>query len=99
MRSTKLASSLIILALAACGGGGARPVALAEKPVPYAVPVDAGCIGPKGRPEKPQPLNQRYTAEQWAALPPGSKTAAVAAQGGARLNFEDELGAATAGCK
>jgi hypothetical protein len=90
--------ALACVPLAACGGGGARPAALAEKPMPYAVPVDAGCIGDKGRPTPPEPLNRRYTAEQWAALAPGAKAAAVAAQAGARLNYEDEDRAATAGC-
>jgi hypothetical protein len=85
--------------VASCDGGGERPAAVSEKPVAYAVPVDAGCIGPKGRPARPAPLNRRYTPEQWAALAPGAKSAAGAAQAGAHMNYEDEDAAATAGCK
>jgi hypothetical protein len=85
--------------LAACGGPGARPAAVAEKPAPYAVPVAAGCIGDKGRPSPPTPLNRRYVPGQWAALAPGSRASAVAAQAGLRLNYEDEDRAATTGCK
>jgi hypothetical protein len=89
----------LFLALSACpGSNGSRPAAIAENPVSYAVPVDAGCIGRKGRPAKVQPLNQRYTPEQWAALAPAAKVAAGSAQAGARMNFEDEDAAATVGC-
>jgi hypothetical protein len=94
----RMLAAVLLCTLAACSGDK-PPATVSEKPVPYAVPVDAGCIGDKGRPEKPQALKQRYTAEQWAALAPGAKASAVAAQGGARMNFEDEDGAATAGCK
>jgi len=106
MRSIKLVSrialtlGLLILAgiiLAGCGG----PVKTAgdEVPIPYAVPVAAGCIGKDGRPAAPAPLQGRYPAEQWARMPPGAKAQAVAAQAGKRMNFEDQLTASTAGCK
>jgi hypothetical protein len=85
-------------ALAACGGGE-RPATPSDTPTSYAVPVATGCVAEGGKPERPQTLKERYTAEQWAALPPGSKAEAIAAQAGKRLNYEDELNAATAGCK
>lgn len=56
-----------IALLSSCGAPaatGAQPV----KPEPFAVPISAGCVAGAGRPQKPQPLNQRYTPEQWAAL-------------------------------
>ena len=112
MRFTRLASDLnggwrnrayalvlLVLAFALSGCGGARPATPAAKPIEYAVPVQVGCVAPSGRPAKPQALNRRYTADQWAALPPGSKGQAAAAQAGKRLNYEDELAASTAGCE
>ncbi|MEA3035774.1 MAG: hypothetical protein QOH04_1539 [Sphingomonadales bacterium] len=94
-----LLAAVPALLLAGCAAATDRPAAVSEKPVPFAVPVDAGCIGAKGRPARPQPLNQRYMAEQWAALAPGAKAAAGTAQAGAHMNYEDEDAAATAGCK
>jgi hypothetical protein len=95
MRYATLAISLIPL-LAGCGG---HVAAVSEKPVPFAVPVAVGCVGKDGKPTPPEPLKQRYTDAQWAAMPPGAKAQAVAAQGGARLNYEDSLRASTAGCR
>lgn len=88
-----------MMLLSGCNGGDHHAPAVSEKPAPYAVPVSAGCVGADGRPGRPQPLNQRYSADQWAALAPGAKANAVAAQAGARLNYEDEDAAATSGCK
>lgn len=94
-------AALVIAALiiASCTGpantSGAQPM----KPEPYAVPVATGCIASTGRPTKPPPLNQRYTPEQWAAMPPGAKAEAATAQAGARMNYEDDDAAATKGCK
>lgn len=101
VRQSLAFAALVMAALiiASCAAGGDRPAAVGEKPLPYAVPVAAGCVAASGRPAKVQPLNRRYTAEQWAALPPGAKANAAAAQAGARMNFEDEDAAATAGCK
>jgi hypothetical protein len=87
------------LILAGCGAKDEHPATVAEKPVPYAVPTLAPCLPPTGHAIAPQPLNQRYPADQWAKLAPGAKGQAVAAQGGARLNYEDEERGATAGCK
>lgn len=61
--------------------------------------VATGCIDEQGRPAKPQTLKQRYTPEQWAALPPGAKAQAARAQSGTRMNYEDDLDAATSACK
>lgn len=102
MLRRSLAFAALVMAailIASCAGGDHHAAAAAEKPLSFAVPVSAGCVAATGRPEKPQPLNRRYTAEQWAALAPGAKANAVAAQGGARLNFEDEDSAATTGCR
>lgn len=98
MRSIKLAFSLSVLALAACAAPK-PPAAVGEKPVPYAVPVATGCVATSGRPSRPQPLAQRYTPQQWAALATGAKANTVAAQAGARMNYEDEAAAATSACK
>lgn len=97
MRSITLVSSAALVLLAGCAGGE-RPVKPADKPIEYAVPVAVPCVAEGGRPAKVQPLRERYAAEQWAALPPGSKAQAVAAQAGKRMNREDSLEAATAGC-
>lgn len=101
MRSMKLASRA--LALAAIGGlvscGGDRPSSAGDRPVEYAVPVASGCVGDGGKPQPPKPLKGRYTTDQWAAMPPGSKAQAVAAQAGHRMNYEDQLAASTAGCE
>lgn len=98
-RSLAFAALVMAAILIASCAGDHHAAAASERPAPFAVPVSAGCVAATGRPEKPQPLNRRYTAEQWAALAPGAKANAVAAQGGARLNFEDEDSAATTGCR
>jgi hypothetical protein len=88
----------IAISLVGCSTPAARP-AQAEKPMPYAVPVATACVATAGRPARPQPLAQRYTPQQWAALATGAKANAVAAQAGARMNYEDEEAAATSACK
>jgi hypothetical protein len=96
MRFATLAFSLTAL-LAGCGEQ--HPAAVSEKPVPFAVPVAVGCVGSEGRPAPVQTLKERYTDAQWAAMPPGAKAQAGAAQGGAHLNYEGSLRASTAGCR
>lgn len=88
--------SVAVLLLSGCGAKPERPKA-SFNTIPVAVATS--CVDPKGRPAVPPTLKQRYTAEQWASLPPGAKAQAVAAQAGARLNYEDEDRAATAGCR
>jgi hypothetical protein len=60
------------------------------------VAVAAGCVS--GAPETVKPLNERIPADQWNALAPGAKAEAVKAQAGERMNYEDQLRAATAAC-
>jgi hypothetical protein len=99
MRSIKLASSAAI-ALAALAGCGGHPRSAGDQaPLSFGVPVATGCVGQGGKPTVPAPLRTRYTAAQWAAMPPGAKAQAVAAQAGHRMNYEDRLGAATSGCR
>ena len=103
MRSMKQIFSLIV-AVAIIGATGACAGKLQEqeprieyREVPIAVAT--GCIGKDGRPEAPTTLKQRYTKEQWASLAPGARQAAVQAQAGARMNYEDALRASTSGCQ
>ena len=97
--ATRTFSLALALTLAACGGGGEQPKSAGETaPERYAAPVAVGCVGREGKPAEVQPLNQRYSDEEWAAMPLGAKASAVAAQGGERLNYEDRQRASTAGC-
>ena len=93
------AFAALVMAALIVASCGEHPKSAATEPVSYAVPVATGCVAKDGRPAPPQPLNRRYTAEQWAAMPPGAKAQAVAAQGGERMNFEDRDRAATAACR
>jgi hypothetical protein len=65
------------------------------KELPVAVAV--GCV--KDRPARPQSLAERIPDAEWDALAPGAMARAVQAQAGDRLNYEDRLEAATAGCR
>lgn len=80
--------------LAGCGGTAPRPE-VHYKTVP--VVVTAPCV--VDRPEKPTGLKAIIPDEQWAQMPTGAKAQAVKAQAGRRLNYEDRLEAATAGCR
>ena len=97
MRNRVFITVAAALLLAACTSNPKSVVDSA--PVPYAVPVAAGCVAEGGKPEAPKPLRDHYPDEQWTAMPPGAKAQAVAAQGGHRLNYEDRFAASTAGCK
>lgn len=88
----------LFLALTACPGSPPKSAG-SDAPVSYAVPVAVGCIATGGKPAAPTTLKQRYTREQWDAMPPGAKSQAVAAQGGKHMNFEDESAAATSTCR
>ena len=61
------------------------------------VPVPVGCV--VNRPTEPDPLRARYTDAQWAALAPGARAQAIAAQAGDRLNHTQAQAAALSGCK
>lgn len=80
--------------LSGCATPGEQPPEIVYKEVKVAVAT--GCV--VDRPEEVQPLNKRIPADTWASLAPGAKAQAVKAQAGDRLNYEDELRAATAGC-
>lgn len=73
----------------------------ATAPVPpprtISVAVAVGCV--VDRPAPPPALNARLSSDQWEQLAPGAKAQSVLAQAGVRMNYQDELGAATAGCK
>lgn len=73
----------------------------ATAPVPQprtiSVAVAVGCV--VDRPAPPQALNARLSRDQWEQLAPGAKAQSVLAQAGERLNYQDSLRAATAGCK
>lgn len=61
------------------------------------VAVAVGCV--VDRPAPPVALNTRLTSEQWDTLAPGAKAQSVLGQAGVRMNYQDELRAATAGCR
>lgn len=88
------AAITLALALAGCGGSQARPEVHYET-VP--VVVTAPCV--VNRPTAPVSLKQAIPDAQWAQMPTGAKARAVEAQAGRRLNYEDRLEAATAGCR
>ena len=66
-------------------------------PRTISVAVAVGCV--VDRPVPPAALTTRVTSDQWGTLAPGAKAQSVLAQAGVRMNYQDELGAATAGCK
>lgn len=87
----------LLFLLTSCAG----PVRTVTRDVFIEVPVAvaAPCVDPAGRPAVPPSLRDRYTPEQWAALPIGSRIEAVRAQAGRRMNHADAFAASTAGCK
>lgn len=82
------------LLIAGCAGQAPEPRTVL-KPVPVATPV--GCV--VNRPAAPLTLLERISDPDWAALAPGAKARAIEAQAGERMNYQDELAAATSGCK
>ena len=82
------------LLIAGCAGPTPEPRTVL-KPVPVATPV--GCV--VGRPTPPPTLLERISDPDWAALAPGAKARAVEGTAGDRMNYQDELAAATSGCK
>lgn len=100
MRARAQRSLSVGILTAAVLGGCAGRTAPPEPSIVFkevSVPVAVGCV--VNRPVPPQTLGQRIPAEQWKELAPGAMAEAVKAQAGDRLNYEDELRAATLGCK
>ncbi len=60
------------------------------------VPVIQPCAAEKPKP--PVPLNERFTSEAWQALSPKQHMDYFAIAALARMNYADELGAATSAC-
>lgn len=94
MRSRIGFLALAGLLIAGCTGQTPEP-RVVLKPVPVATPV--GCV--VGRPVEPQALAERIPDDVWATLAPGAKARAVEATAGERMNYVDELKAATSACK
>lgn len=86
---------LAVIVLSGCATRTVTRHEIVEAPIAVAT----SCVDAAGRPSVPPALRERYTPQQWAALPPGAKAKAVEAQAGRRLNYEDEDRAATAGCR
>lgn len=87
--------SVGLLTLAACKTVPAPEPQIVYKEVKVAVSV--GCV--VDRPATVTPLRGRIHEQQWRALAPGAKAAAVQAQAGERMNYQDKLAAATSGCR
>lgn len=60
------------------------------------VAIPTPCV--VNRPAEPPRLRDQIPATNWAGIAPGAKAQAVKAQAGARMNYEDELRAATSHC-
>lgn len=102
--SRGMLASVLAFIVASCGGDRVHIPDNLPPPEPevefdtVSVVAATGCIAEGGKPDKVQPLKGRYTREEWDSLAPGAKAQAVRAQSGERLNYEDSLDAATAGC-
>lgn len=95
IRNERAAAAGLLILLSACASAPKPEPEAGVRTYPEAVAI--GCV--KDRPERPQSLLERFSDEVWARLAPGAMARAVEAQGGERLNYEDRLSAATAGCK
>lgn len=82
------------LLIAGCAGKQAEPQKVYQR-VPVA--VSAGCV--VDRPSPVPALNQRVSQAEWDARAPGAKASAIEEQAGERLNYQDQLSGAVAGCK
>jgi hypothetical protein len=106
MRYINLISSLSLVSCLAALSGCAttpapdRPARTQEVRIETApVIVATGCLPASGLPDAPRPLRQEIPQDRWDAMPPGAKAEAVKAKAGERLNYEDAVRAATAGCQ
>lgn len=93
MRSRLGFVALAGLLVSACAGKPEPKIVL--KPVPVATPV--GCV--VNRPAPPETLLARIPDDAWAMLAPGAKARAFEVQAGEKMNYLDELAAATSACK
>ncbi len=94
MRYIAIASSLL---LAACTHVRNVPVDHIET-ITAAVPVATGCVAKEGRPKPPVPIKGTVTPADWKSHTVGARAAAIQAQAGRRMNYEDEDRAATSAC-
>lgn len=83
----------LLLSLAACA---TRPTVVKERIETVSVPVIQKCASPK--PAEVMPLNGQIAEAAWLALSHKQRTQRFAAQGARRMNYGDELGAATSAC-
>lgn len=90
MRIAPIAAALL---LAACGH---NPTVVRDRPTPVSVPVIQKCAGE--RPAAVAPMRDRIAAAAWDALSLKQKAQNAAAQGLRRMNYGDELAAATSAC-
>lgn len=93
MRSRTGCAALAGLLIAGCAATPEPKSVL--KTVPVATPV--GCV--VNRPAPPQTLLERFDDATWNTIAPGAKAQAVKVTAGERMNYQDELAAATSGCK
>lgn len=94
----RCARSLVLAGVLMLGGcAGARPVEPEIRYQQVPVAVAAPCV--VDRPAEVTPLNRRVPQGDWDARAPGAKAATIEGQAGERLNYEDRLRAATAGCR
>lgn len=89
----KLLPALALFALAACQTPGA---VVRDRIVEVKVPVPQPCAGQ--RPAAIIPLNQQFPAEQWASFDVKQRAALVGRQALERLDYGEQLNAATASC-
>lgn len=82
------------LLIAGCAGQTPEPQIM-FKPTPVATPV--GCV--VDRPKRPQKLLERISDPEWEALAPGARAQAFNVTAGERMNYTEELEAATSACK
>lgn len=83
-----------LLILGGCAGREHEPKVQFQE---VAVAVSAPCVS--GRPAAVPSLRDSIPPSVWAARAPGAKAAAIEAQAGDRMNYQDRLNAATAGCR
>ncbi len=94
-----LIGALILLTVVAALSACTRTVTVTEEKftkVPIMVPT--ACVGAQGRPDQVAPLNRRVSGQEWVQRAPGAKAKAMQAQAGRRMNYADELAAATSAC-
>lgn len=89
----RIAPIAAVLLLAACGH---TPTVVRDRPTPVSVAVIQKCAGE--RPAPVTPMRDRIEAAAWDALSLKQKAQTATAQALRRMNYGDELGAATSAC-